>query len=153
MRIEFDREGHRWVGVDEKRYADGEQGARGMSWKGVTRCEIFRASEGASFDLRYFEIAPGGYSRLEKHQHAHAIVVIRGHGEALIGDQVVSLQPFDAATVPPMTPHRWVNAGDEPFGFVCPAESPRDVPQPLSDDEIARLLSNEATRRIVELDS
>ena len=29
-------------------------------------------------ELRYFEIAPGGHSTLERHDHLHSVMIIRG---------------------------------------------------------------------------
>ena len=39
-------------------------------------------------ELRYFEMAPGGYSTLERHQHMHAVMIFRGHGHCLLGSAV-----------------------------------------------------------------
>ena len=33
--------------------------------------------------LRYFEVAPGGWTTLERHEHVHAVMVIRGKGQCL----------------------------------------------------------------------
>jgi oxalate decarboxylase/phosphoglucose isomerase-like protein (cupin superfamily) len=60
----------------------------------------------------------------------------------LVGDRVVACRPFDAVYVPPLTPHRWTNGGDEPFGFLCTVDRDRDRPQPLSDDEWGKLKAN-----------
>src|SRR2546427_2468983 len=38
-----------------------------------------------NFVTRYFEIQPGGYSTLERHQHPHAVVVLRGRGRVTLG--------------------------------------------------------------------
>ncbi len=83
----------------------------------------------------YFELAPGGYSSLEKHTHVHTIIVLRGQGRAVVGHQVFDLAPFDLLHVPPDTPHRWVNESAEPFGFLCPVDAQRDPPQPVDDAE------------------
>lgn len=103
----------------------------------------------AQFELRYFELQPGGYSSLEKHQHVHFIVALRGVGRALVGERVVDLSPFDAVHVPSLTPHRWLNAGEEPFGFLCPVDRERDEPQPIDDGEWEALQRNPATARYV----
>ena len=112
-----------------------------MAWQGVSRHTLVRAS----FEVRYFEIAPGGFSSLEKHAHVHVVFAARGHGRALIGDEVVELDPLDLVQTPPFAPHRWVNAGDEPFGFICTVERERDRPQPLDDAEWEALLANPLT--------
>jgi nucleoside-diphosphate-sugar epimerase len=61
------------------------------------------------------------------------------------GDEVVELDPLDMVQTPPFAPHRWVNAGDEPFGFICTVERERDRPQPLDDAEWEALLANPLT--------
>jgi quercetin dioxygenase-like cupin family protein len=135
-RISFDASGFRWRGVEEKPYKPAVGHERGMGFRGVTRTTLASPpSIPSGFELRYFEIEPGGYSSLEKHAHVHFVVALRGKGRALVGDGVFELEPFAAIYVAPLTPHRWLNAGDEPFGFLCTVDAERDRPQPLDDDE------------------
>src|SRR2546427_13086663 len=54
-----------------------------------------------NFVTRYFEIQPGGYSTLERHQHPHAVVVIRGRGRVTLGDTSYDIAPFDCVYVSP----------------------------------------------------
>ena len=148
--ISFDPSGFRWRGVEERAYKFSAGDERGMGWRGVTRMTLARAAEiGSGFELRYFEIEPGGYSSLEKHRHAHFVVVLRGRGRALVGAQVVTCRPFDAVYVPSLAPHRWMTAGEEPFGFLCTVDRDRDRPQPLPDDEWAELKANPETSRFI----
>ena len=37
-----------------------------------------------------FEIAPGGHSTLERHDHAHSVIILRGRGQALVGERMVA---------------------------------------------------------------
>ncbi len=143
---EFDPSTFSWKGVERREYKPlGDEG-RGMGWRGVTRHTIGRPDElPAAFELRYFELEPGGYSSLEKHAHAHIVVAFRGAGRALIGDRVLDCVPFDALQVSPWTPHRWINEGLEPFGFLCTVDADRDRPAPLDDLEWEALLANPAT--------
>lgn len=114
-----------------------------MGFRGVSRHTLARPEElPATWELRYFEFEPGGYSSLEKHHHVHFVIVLRGSGRVLVGERVVACRPFDAVYVPPLAPHRWTNAGDEPFGFLCTVDRDRDRPQPVSDDEWAKLKAN-----------
>ena len=99
----------------------------------------------APFELRYFEIAPGGFSSLEKHEHVQVVVAARGRGRALIGTDVVDLAPMDVVETPPWAPHRWVTVGDAPFGFLCTVHAERDRPQPLDDAEWEALLGDPRT--------
>lgn len=146
LRIPFDPARFAWEGILPVEYKLHAGDARGMGWRGVTRYSLGRPPYiEAQFALRYFEIAPGGYSSLEKHAYVHLVVVIRGRGRALVGERVFELQPFDVLYVPPHTPHRWVNPYDEPFGFLCPADAERDKPQPVSDAEWEALRANPET--------
>jgi quercetin dioxygenase-like cupin family protein len=145
-RIAFDPATFRWAGVEERAYKFRLGNERGMGWKGVTRHTLGEPGRlGAGFELRYFELEPGGYSSLEKHAHVHLVVVVRGAGRVLVGAALVDLAPLDALYVPPMTPHRWVNEGDEPFGFMCTVDADRDRPQPLDDAEWQALQANPLT--------
>lgn len=136
MGARFDAGSFRWQGVEERPYK------RSGGWEGVARFEL-AARDG--FEIRYFEIAPGGYSSLEKHEHAHVVIALRGRGRALVGRDVVELAPLDVVETPPFAPHRWVNAGEEPFGFLCTVDAGRDRPQPLSADELAALAEDPRT--------
>ena len=127
-------------------YKESEGKRRGMGWRGLTRHTLVPGgSVAAGFEQRYFEIAPGGYSSLEKHEHVHVVFTARGAGQALIGDQVVDLNHLDLVETPPFAPHRWINPGDEPFGFICTVEGKRDAPQPVSDEEWNALLADPRT--------
>lgn len=104
-------------------------------FRGVSRHELIGvAGEEASFDLRYFEIEPGGYSSLERHQHTHTIIAVRGRGELRVGSERRRLGQMDIAYVAPMRPHQLRNDGDEPFGFFCIVDRKRDRPQPVECD-------------------
>jgi quercetin dioxygenase-like cupin family protein len=145
-RLGFDPEVFRWEGVEEKTYKLGVREERGMCWRGVTRHTLTSQSEfPAAFETRYFEFEPGGYSSLEKHRHVHVIVVLRGAGRALIGDRVHEISAFDVLYVPPLTPHRWLNAGAEPFGFLCTVDGERDRPGAVDDEEWDRLRADPGT--------
>jgi quercetin dioxygenase-like cupin family protein len=89
--------------------------------------------------LRYFEVAPGGYTTLERHEHVHAVMVIRGRGQCLVGDRAYDIATHDLVDVPPMTWHQFRAAGDEPLGFLCLVPSTRDRPQMPVEEEVAAI--------------
>ena len=150
LHLPFDAERFRWPGVEERDYKESEGKRRGMGWRGLTRHTLVPGgSVAAGFEQRYFEIAPGGYSSLEKHEHAHVVMALRGRGRALVGREVVEMAPFDVVETPPLAPHRWVNAGDEPFGFLCTVDANRDRPQPLSEEEVAALAEDPRTAEFI----
>jgi quercetin dioxygenase-like cupin family protein len=147
-RVPFDPQRFDWAGVERREYKPipGAGGARGMGFSGVTRQTLARPDDlTAGYELRYFEFEPEGYSSLEKHRHSHFVVVLRGEGRALVDHEVVDCRPFDAVHVPPLTPHRWLNVGAGPFGFLCTVDGARDRPQPLDDGEWEALKADPAT--------
>lgn len=146
----FDRATFSWEGVNSQIYKRGDAGENGLGWRDVVR-HTLAGGDALSFQLRYFEIGSGGYSSLEKHAHAHTIVVLRGRGQVVAGREVFAVEPFDLVVIPPGTPHQFVNAGTEPFGFLCPVDAERDVPQAVSRDEMEILLADPVVREAVRI--
>ena len=102
------------------------------TWKGITRRELSgKRGESQRFHVRYFEIAPGGHSTLEKHEHEHVVIPIRGTGEAQFGCYIYTVSFGDVVYIAPSDPHQFRNSSDatEPFGFLCIVNAERDVPQ------------------------
>ncbi|MEZ5729525.1 MAG: cupin domain-containing protein [Burkholderiaceae bacterium] len=114
----------RWEGVERLAYKrDGD-----APFRDVTRQVLFDAVGGAS-QWRYFEVAPGGHTTLERHQHTHAVMVLRGRGRCLLGDRIYPLGPHDLVEVPAATWHQFRPEGDEPLGFLCLVAQDRDRPE------------------------
>jgi mannose-6-phosphate isomerase-like protein (cupin superfamily) len=126
--------GGRWEGVDRLPYKEDEQ----ARFKAISRQVLFSDSALAA-ELRFFEVTSGGFSSLERHQHAHAVLVLHGRGQCLIGREVRHLEPHDLVTVPPWTWHQFRAATDEPLGFLCMVNVERDRPQLPSDEDLADL--------------
>ena len=120
----------RWQRVDVLAYKD--EGA--APFKDVTRQVLFEGRE-LPAQLRYFEVAPGGYTTLERHEHVHAVMVIRGRGQCLVGDVARDIALHDLVNVPPMMWHQFHAAKDEPLGFLCLVAADRDRPQLPADHE------------------
>ena len=99
----------------------------------VSRQLLFSHPELAC-EWRYFEVAAGGYSTLERHRHVHAVMVLLGHGACLVGDEIRALRPQDLVSVPPMTWHQFRATESGPLGFLCLVNAERDRPQ-LPDAE------------------
>ena len=129
--------GFRWNGVEMRPYKEDERAL----FKTITRQVLFSDPNMAG-ELRYFEVAPGGYSTLERHEHMHAVLILRGSGHCLVGDAVTSLATNDLVTVPPMTWHQFRATKGEPLGFLCMVNAERDKPQLPSTDDIARMNKN-----------
>ena len=104
-------------------------------FKDVTRQVLF-AGPGIPGEWRYFEVAAGGHTTLERHAHVHAVMVILGRGRCLVGDSAYELELHDLVTVPSMTWHQFLAAPDAPLGFLCLVPADRDRPQLPDADTI-----------------
>ena len=122
----------RWEGIPLLAYK--EDG--GTHFRDVTRQVLFDDSEHHDTQLRYFEIAAGGHSTLERHQHAHSVMVLRGRGHALVGGASLKLAP--------MTWHQFRATGGEPLGFLCLVRRERDKPQRPTAGDLAALRADPA---------
>lgn len=148
----FDKMTFTWDGVTPQVYRLGGGEAPGTGWRDVVRHTLAGAGEPMAFQLRYFQIGQGGYSSLEKHTHVHAVVVLRGSGQVVVGREVFAVTPFDLVFVPSGAPHQFINTGDEPFGFLCPVDAQRDPPQPLSEAELAAVLEEPRVREAARIE-
>jgi mannose-6-phosphate isomerase-like protein (cupin superfamily) len=126
--------GYRWEGVEELPYKEDDRAL----FKSVTRQVLF-ADPKLYGELQYFEVAPGGYSTLERHQHMHAVMILRGCGHCLVGEQVRAVETRDLVTVPAMTWHQFRATRGESLGFLCMVNATRDKPQLPSADDLANL--------------
>ncbi|HEY8370446.1 MAG TPA: cupin domain-containing protein [Thermodesulfobacteriota bacterium] len=143
----FDPATHGWEGVERKAYAEATDG---RFFCGIERHVIVGHHSGRpSMQLRYFEVAPGGHSSLEKHRHEHLVIGARGVGQVLVGHETRELREKDALYIGPDTPHQFVNTSDAPFGFFCIVASERDRPRDLSPEEQAAIDANPAARALV----
>lgn len=91
---------------------------------------------------RYFEVQSGGYSSLEMHRHPHSVVVIRGSGSVILGDEIHQLKPYDILYVAPNTIHQFHADNNEPLGFICVVDRYRDKPVVPDDDTISSKITN-----------
>jgi mannose-6-phosphate isomerase-like protein (cupin superfamily) len=129
--------GYRWEGVEELPY---KEDGRAL-FKSITRQVLF-ADPDLQGELRYFEMAPGGFSTLERHQHMHAVLILRGRGHCLIGNEVKPIETHDLITVPAMTWHQFRATRGKPLGFLCMVNAVRDKPETPSAEELAKLAAD-----------
>jgi len=104
-------------------------------FKSITRQVLF-ADPYQESELRYFEVAPGGFSTLERHEHTHNVLILRGYGRCLVGHEVREVAAHDLIAVPPMTWHQFRATADEPLGFLCMVNVARDKPQLPTAEEL-----------------
>lgn len=126
-----------WEGIEPARYKEEAEGPG--CFLGATRHTLLAAArEGPEaaldFELRYFELAPGGYSSLERHAHPHAVVVLKGKGTVRLGDSVEPIGPFDVVCVAPHEVHRFSADRTEALGFLCIVDRDRDRPVLVEED-------------------
>jgi mannose-6-phosphate isomerase-like protein (cupin superfamily) len=128
------RPDYRWAGVDHMPYK--EEGS--APFKAISRQVLF-AEDKLGCELRYFEMAAGGYSTLERHEHVHAVMILRGRGQCLLGGELREVGPHDLVTIPSWTWHQFRATEGEPLGFLCMVNTERDRPQLPSERELAEL--------------
>jgi quercetin dioxygenase-like cupin family protein len=121
---------YRWEAVELLPYKTDD-----ALFKDITRQILCHGQEDIPCQLRYFEIAPAGYSTLERHEHTHLVMILRGAGEALLGDVVVRVQERDVLTIPPFTWHQFRANQGAYLGFLCLVNQERDKPRlPTAED-------------------
>lgn len=124
----------RWQDVGHQPYKqDGS-----APFKDISRQVLFH-QDALHCELRYFEMDAGGFSTLERHEHAHAVMILRGHGACLVGDEVRPVKPFDLVSIPAWHWHQFRAAANEPLGFLCMVNVLRDRPQLPTEAELADL--------------
>ena len=129
--------GYRWEGVEELPYKDDGRAL----FKSITRQVLFSDPQ-LDGELRYFEMAAGGFSTLERHEHMHAVLILRGRGHCLVGADVRTIETHDLVTVPALTWHQFRATQGEPLGFLCMVNAARDKPQLPSAEDLAKLRGN-----------
>ena len=127
----------RWEQVEMLAYK--QEGS--APFRDVTRQVLINAPELAC-ELRYFEIAPGGYSTLECHEHVHGVMILRGRGSCLVDATVLHLDTNDLVRVPPMTWHQFRAGEDEAMGFLCMVNTARDRPILPTEEELSAMRQN-----------
>jgi quercetin dioxygenase-like cupin family protein len=120
----------------------------GVPFKDITRRLLF-SSPALGCELRYFEMAPGGYSTLERHEHVHAVLILRGRGQCLVGNEVRAIDTNDLVYIPALTWHQFRATEAEPLGFLCMVNATRDKPRLPSAEELAELKSDPAVARFL----
>ncbi len=134
-------EGFLWDGVAHLPYKDSDS----APFKAISRQTLF-SDPRLLGELRYFEIEPGGFSTLERHEHMHAVMALRGRGRCLVGDEVHALQPYDLVTIEPWVWHQFRAGADAPLGF-CALSTPRGTGRNCRRSRISRRFGKTRPRR------
>ena len=139
----------RWDAVPLHPYKEDQVDVNGAPvFKAITRQTLFN-DPALACDLRYFEMDAAGYSTLERHEHAHAVMVFRGHGHCLLGREIRAIAPYDLISIPAWTWHQFRATSGEPLGFLCMVNRIRDKPQIPTADELAAIQADPAVARFL----
>jgi len=127
----------RWQELEPRPYK--EEG--NAAFRNISRQVLFDEPT-QDCELRYFEMEAGGYSSLERHQHTHAVIILRGRGQCLLGSTVRTVAAFDLVTIPGWTWHQFRATDGEALGFLCMVNRVRDRPQLPGASDLAALKSS-----------
>lgn len=127
----------RWESIPVLAYKE-----TGNHFRNITRQVLYPGDPALPVQWRYFEIADGGHSTLERHEHLHVVMVIRGHGRALVGDRVLNIGLHDVVRIPSMTWHQFRATEGVPLGFLCVVHVDRDRPNLPDEAALAALRAN-----------
>jgi len=126
-----------WDGIERTTYKPDDG-----TYLGISRQTLLGAGDderALPHVTRYFEIAPGGYSTLERHEHPHSVVIVRGSGRVILDTNVHDVARLDCVYVSPGTLHQFHADTEGPLGFLCIVERERDRPRLPSEDDLERL--------------
>ncbi len=93
--------------------------------RGVTKRVLIGPKDGAQgIAMRYFEVQPGGNTAFERHPEIHEVLVLRGRGSVLMGEEWHEIVEGDVVYIGPNEQHQLRAAPDQPLGFLCVAPKP-----------------------------
>lgn len=129
----------RWQQVEPMQYKSHDAASgRPAPFRDVSRQVLFDG-DALGCELRYFEVAPGGHSTLERHEHAHAVLILRGRGRCLVGEEVHEVGEHDLVRIPSLSWHQFRADAGEALGFLCMVNRERDRPQLPDATQLDRL--------------
>lgn len=143
-RVRRFQDDYEWQDVPRQPYKEMDA----APFRAISRQVLF-AEPQLGCELRYFEMAPGGHSTLERHEHVHAVMILRGRGECLLGNEVRAVKPFDLITIPSWCWHQFRANQGEALGFLCMVNVVRDRPQLPATGTLATLAANPEVGRFL----
>lgn len=72
-----------------------------------------------TFNMRHFEVAPGGYTPRHTHDWEHEVYVLAGEGTVMENGQDKPISAGNCVYVPPNEDHQFRNTGSENLKFLC----------------------------------
>ena len=86
----------------------------------VTMRMLIGPADGApNFNMRMFEVAPGGHTPLHRHDWEHEVYVLDGAGSVRSAKGDHPIAAGDCVFVPPGEQHQFRNAANETLKFLC----------------------------------
>jgi quercetin dioxygenase-like cupin family protein len=138
-----------WDGVERKHYKTDT-----TNFDGVSRYSLLGEADDEwelNMQTRYFEIEAGGYTSLEQHRHPHSVVIIRGSGTVVLGNEVHSIGLNDVVFVSPETLHQFHADQGDALGFICIVDRYRDKPTIPSSDTIQTVMGTSKAIHTIKL--
>lgn len=140
---------YQWENVERKIYKTNT-----TNFKDVSRFSLLGEGEDEyelNMQTRYFEVSPGGYSSLEYHRHPHSVIIIRGKGSVILGDEIHGVSLHDVVFISPETIHQFHADKDEPLGFLCIVDRYRDKPSVPDLKMIEEKIKNPEARKKIRI--
>ena len=72
-----------------------------------------------TFNMRMFDVAPGGHTPRHSHDWEHEVYVLAGEGVVLAGGEELAVTRGECLYVPPNEEHQFRNGGAAPLRFLC----------------------------------
>lgn len=141
----FNKDDYTWNGIDKLIYKEDNS-----PFKDVTRQILFQGAFDLPVQFRYFEVGAGGFSTLEHHEHTHMVMIFRGHGQCLLGDEVKNVKEGDFFTISSHVIHQFRANEKVPLGFLCLVNESRDKVQLPTEAEIEHLKENPDVAKFLE---
>ena len=114
----FHPDKNRWDGVEHHIYKENP----GV-FREVTKQILFDNENDLPVQFRYFQVEKNGFSSLEHHKHMHAVMIFKGKGHVLLGNQLRADR-------------------GEILGFLCLVNHDRDIPKYPTEEDLAEIRKN-----------
>ncbi|WP_302156541.1 cupin domain-containing protein [uncultured Dialister sp.] len=133
----FHQDKNRWDGIEPHIYKENP----GV-FRDVTKQVLFDNEADLPVQFRYFQVEKGGFSSFEHHKHMHAVMIFKGKGHALLGNQVVEVHEGDFITIAPWEWHQFKADMGDILGFLCLVNHDRDIPVYPTEEDIREIRKN-----------
>ena len=141
----FHQDKNRWDGVEPHIYKENP----GV-FRDVTKQVLFDNEADLPVQFRYFQVEKGGFSSFEHHKHMHAVMIFKGKGHALLGNQVVEVHEGDFITNAPWEWHQFKADMGDILGFLCLVNHDRDIPVYPTEEDIREIRKNPEAARFLD---